>query len=209
MAIDWNDPEAKAALDAAVETAVAGLQNKNKELILELREAKKGRTVDPSELTKLEDQLEAITAERDGLSKQLKDNAKALEKATEAHKAESAFTTKLLMDNGLTAELVKAKVAAPLMSAAKALLASQVQIVADGAERRAMVGDKPLADFIAGWAASDEGKHFVLADQNAGGGAAGGSGGGGAAKMKNRAEFGAMSPADQSAFMREGGKVTD
>ena len=51
------------------------------------------------------------------------------------------------------------------------MLASQVQVVADGDSRSLKVGDKGLSDYMKEWAAGDEGKHFVTAAASNGGGA--------------------------------------
>jgi hypothetical protein len=62
------------------------------------------------------------------------------------------------------------------LKAAKAMLAAQVNIVTEGDKRIAKVGDKLLADHLKEWSATDEGKHFVSADNNSGGGGHGSKG---------------------------------
>ena len=50
MSIDLNSPEAKEAIKQAVEEATQGLAAKNKELLAEVKEARKSRTIDPKEI---------------------------------------------------------------------------------------------------------------------------------------------------------------
>ena len=210
MAFDPTDPDTKTALAEAVSTAVAAAQDKateaatalqanNAKLLLQLREAKKDAQIDPVKHAQLEDrvgELEAmlIGAEKDA-KKALKDHAAALDGVSKQIASESGFTTQLLVDNGLTDALVKAGVEPNFLPAVKAMLKSQVQVKAEGANgegRRALVGDKPLAEYVTTWASSDEGKHFVKAPLNSGGAA---TGGGGATGVKTTIAAG-----DKSAF---------
>jgi hypothetical protein len=200
----------KAKIDAAVKEATEGLAAKNAELLSEVKELRKGKTIKPEDVEKLETQIETLQADLAKAQKDLKTANTAAEQATNALKSEQGFTQKLLVENGLTAELTKNGVTNPaFIKAAQSLLASQTQIVADGEKRIAKIGDKTLAEFIPEWAKSDEGKHFVAAPGNNGGGAGGGSNGAGSAKTKTRSEFDAMSHADRSAFSKEGGQVVD
>jgi hypothetical protein len=96
------------------------------------------------------------------------------EKVKKQYETESKVAHNLLVENGLTQALVAAKVKPELMKAAKAMLSGSVVLTADGENRVAKIGDKPLADAITEWAKSDEGKHFVAAPANGGGGASGG-----------------------------------
>jgi len=83
---------------------------------------------------------------------------------------------KVLIDNGLTQALAQAKVLPHFMDAAALLIRNKHKAeVKNGA---AVIDGKPLADFVAGWAGTDTGKHYVAADDNGGGGAGGGNGGG-------------------------------
>lgn len=209
FAFDPADADTKAALSAAVEEAVKGLKAKNDELLTEVRTLKKGRTIDPSEVEKLERQIEELTGQRDAANKAAKDAAKAAENATKALQTEAGFTQKLLIDNGLTAELTKHGVTNPVhIKAAQAMLRANVQIAQDGENRIAKVGDKALGDFVKEWASGEEGKHFVTAASNGGGGASGGAGKPGAATL-SRTAFSALAPAQQAAHVKGGGTLTD
>lgn len=207
---DLNSPEVKAAIKAAVDEATEGLANKNKELLGELKQARKGQEIKP-------EQLEALEAERDEAQEALKQSQKELKKAqadlktaSESLEGESNFTKSLLIDNGLTSELTKAGVTNPaLLKAAVALHKGSVTIEADGDSRVAKVGDKSLSDHLKEWAGSDEGKNFVSAQNNSGGGANGGGGEKPDQKTVTRSEFDSMNQAQRSEFSKGGGKVID
>lgn len=207
--IDLNAPEVKDAIQAAVDAAVAPLATKRDELLAEVRKLKAGKQVSPEDYAALEAERDELRASLDKTGKELKAAIANAEKATKALETESGFTKKLLADNGLSDALVKAGVNNPAhLKAVKALLAGQVQIVSEGDQRIAKVGDKALADFVTEWAKSDDGKHFVSAPANSGGGAQGGAGGAGG-KTMTRAEWDTKSHADRAAFAKDGGKVVD
>lgn len=206
MAFDANDPDTKAAIEAITAPLVA----KNAEVLRELKEARKGKTIDPAELEKLESRIDSLTAELTTAQKTAKDATKAAELATKAHADESGFTSRLLIDNGLVSELTKHGVTNPIsLKAAQAMLRSGVAISADGENRVAKVGDKTLSDYVKDWAASDEGKHFVTAPANSGGGANGGGTGGTGKQTASRTQFDAMGQSERATFAKAGGTVTD
>lgn len=209
MPLDLNDPEVKAALKAAAEEAakearaeladsVAKLEENNKLLTKQLREqrAKAATEVDPAEHAKLQERLEELTSalaeSEKTYKKQVADLQKQAEQSTKLFESEQGFTQKLLRDNGLTEALMKAGVEPTFMKAVKAMLQDQVQIVADGDNRKAVVGDKALADFVTEWASSDEGKVYIKAPANDGGGAPGGNAQGGVKtiSVQDKAAFG-------------------
>lgn len=209
MSVDLNDPDVQAAIKQQVDEAVKGVVAKNTELLAEVKKLKKETGIKPEDLDRLEAERDEALKQRDESQKALKQLTKDFEKVTNDHKSEAAFTQKLLVDNGLTEALVSVGVKEPAhLKAVKAMLASQVQIVADGDNRVAKVGDKALADFAKEWAASDEGKHFVSAPVNSGGGAQGGGGNSGK-KTISRTNFDAMSQQERFAFAKDGGKVID
>ena len=205
---DDNDLQAK--IDAAVSAATEGLAAKNRELLAEVKKLKKGGEVDPAEVERLESRLEALENEKSTLSKQVKELTKTAETASKALETESKFTQKLLIENGLSAELAKAGITNPaFLKSAQALLKDSVQIVADGDVRTAKIGDKALSDFVKEWASGDEGKHFVQAPANNGGGATGGNGSGQTGKTMPRTSFDSLPPAQRADFVKQGGKLTD
>jgi len=181
MAVDLKDAEVQAAIKSAVDEAIteatAGLVAKNKELLGKLKIAQRDSQIDPAEHAALQSELEGTQAKLAEATKALKAATSEAEKVKKSYESESQLTHKLLVDNGLTDALTKSGVTNPVhLRAAKAMLAGQVQLIADGENRIAKVGEKPLADYVGEWAKSDEGKYFVAAQQNTGGGAMGGDG---------------------------------
>ena len=205
--MDISEEELKAKIDEAIEAATGGLAKKNQELIAELREARKGRAIDPAELDRLQSKIDALEVDLGSAQKASKEQAKLLKQAQDALASESGFTQKLLLDNGLTDALVKAGVANQFLPAVKAMLGSQAKIITDGDARKAIIGDKELTEFVSSWATSDEGKHYIAAPSNGGGGASGGSGGSSGQKVWTRERFDAASHYERSEFAKAGGKV--
>jgi small-conductance mechanosensitive channel len=208
--IDLSAPEVQAAISAAVEKATAPLVAKRDELLGEVKKLRKNAEIDPADLERVEN-------ERDQLKQQLAEATKATKQATKqaedaAKKLADAegFTQKLLVDNGLSDALAKAGVTNPVhIKAAKAMLASQVQVAEDNGTKVARMGDKALADAIAEWAGSDEGKHFVAPVTTSGDGAHGSHRVTTQAKSVTRSAFDALAPAEQMAHIKSGGEVTD
>lgn len=195
-------------IKVAVEEATNGLVKKNSELLAELKEARKGKQIDPAELDKLQEKIDGLENQLTVSQKTIKEQQKAFEQTKAALDSESGFTSKLLLDNGLTDALVKAGVATPFLPAVKAMLSSQAKIAIDGDVRKAVIGDKDLSAFVTEWATSDDGKHYIAAPQNNGGGASGGSNSTGQ-QVVNRSTFDAMSHPERASFAKNGGKVTE
>jgi hypothetical protein len=202
-------PEIQAVIDAAVDSAKAGLQAKNQELLDKNKKLMKGQEIDPQTVIDLEAQIDKLQSDLSTAHKSGKESVKTLETLQAQLKAETGFTQKLLIDNGLTDELVKNGVAPQFLAATKAMFAGQAQVIADGDTRVAKIGDKSVSDFVKDWAASEDGKHFVSAPANGGGGSQGGKGGGTDAKIINREAFNAKSHAERSEFAKSGGSVID
>lgn len=176
MPFDPKDPEAQAAIAAAVEAAVAPLTAKRDELLGEVKKLRKSAEISPDQLATVEAERDKALADLSVAQKAAKDATKVAEAAQKQLADESTYTQNLLIDNGLVAELTKHGITNPVhLKAAQALLRAGVQVVADGDKRIVKFGDKPLGDAVKEWAAGDEGKHFVSAPNNAGGGAPGGT----------------------------------
>jgi len=205
--MDITEEELKAKIDEAVEAATGGLAKKNQELLTELKEARKGRAIDPAELDRLQSKIDALEVDLGNANKSSKEQAKLLKQAQDALASESGFTQKLLLDNGLTDALVKVGVANQFLPAVKAMFGTQAKIIVDGDARKAVIGDKELSEFVSSWATSDEGKHYIAAPGNGGGGASGGAGNGSNAKVWTRERFDAASHFERSEFAKAGGKV--
>lgn len=213
MSIDLNAPEVqdaiKAAVADAIKTATEPLAIKNKELLGELKEARKGQQIDPAVVERLEAQIDTLKHDLTTANSAVKTANANAEKATKQLESETSFTQNLLVDNGLSDALVKAGVSNPAhLKAVKSMLASQVQIVTEGDQRVAKIGDKALGDAITEWAKSDEGKNFVAATNNNGGGAQGGHGSGGGKTIK-QSEFNSLSPKDRALKMSEGFTINE
>ena len=199
----------QAELDAAIEESTTGLVAKNKELVKEKKDALK-KLENYGDVEKLHEKIESLENERDTFAKQFKDTTKQLEQVSKTLESESGFTSKLLLDNGLTDALVNAGVKKELLPAVKALLGGQAKVVADGNARKAVIGEKDLSTFITEWSASDEGKHFIQAPANNGGGANGSQNSNdSSSKTVTRQQFDGMSHVERSQFAVSGGKVTD
>jgi len=210
---DLTDPEVKKAIkeavDAAVEEATAGLTEKNKELLGKLKKAQQGATIDPADHQALQTELEQTQAKLTESTKALKLTQTEAEKIKKAYETESKVAHSLLVDNGLSQALLEAGVKKPsYLKAAKAMLAGQVVLTAEGETRTAKVGDKLLKDFVTEWAKGDEGKAFVDAPANSGGGANGGGSGGAQAKTMTRTAFDALDATGKMAFTKDGGTLT-
>jgi hypothetical protein len=179
MAFDPNDPADKKILADAIAEATGKLETKRDELIAELRAARKKGEIDPKDMERLENELDAVKGQLTEAQKAAKDATKRAETAEKSLTAEQAATQRLLVDQGLTAALTEAGVTNPVMlkAAAAMLRGEKIEIATDGESRVAKIGDKLLGDHVKAWAAGDEGKAFVNAPNNGGGGA-GGSGGG-------------------------------
>jgi hypothetical protein len=156
-------------LQAELETVKAH----NAKLLGELKVAKakaKGAEIDPEEHARLQTEVETLTGKLTTAEKSGK---------TEIEKLKLALTEKdgalqsYLIEGGLSDALAKAGVKPEFMDAAKALLKSQAAIKAEDGKYQALIGDKPLAEAVKGWA-TEGGKHFIAATQNSGGGATGG-----------------------------------
>lgn len=192
MAYDPKDPADKKIVDALIAAAVAeaadeheteraALVGKNSELLKKLKLAKEGKGEDPEEVSKLETQLDEAKKALKLHEKTIKDLSKERDTFKQAAEVESAAARKLIVDGGLTEALVGAGVKREFLPAVRRLLADQVTVKVDGDNRTAVVGEKPLGDFVKSWAAGEEGKNYVVAQSNGGanavGGKANGSGG--------------------------------
>jgi hypothetical protein len=232
MAYDANDPADKKILEDAVKAAleeakteheaeVDRLKGENAKVRENLRKARAdGGADNAAEIAKLEGDLDRVSGELRTAQSELREANRNLTKAnadlattTTALKSEQAFSHETLVTNGLTQELVAAKVAPDLLPGAVALLRGQVTVKAEGDTRRAVVGDKSLADFVKDWSQGDQGKPYIKAPLNGGGDAQGGGGGGGAKPLNDMSEaerttMARENPTGWAALLRENGRTT-
>jgi hypothetical protein len=199
MAYDPNDPADKKilqdAIDAALETAaeehqaeVTRLTDKNKELLGKLAKARTDNGGDnAAEISRLEGELDTVksdlaTATRN-LSKAERDLAKATgERDTAVSERDTAVSERdnEFKNNALTSALAEANIAPHHTDAVRALLMAKNKLTVEGEadERQVLVNGKALGEFVKEYAASDTGKHYVIAPANGGGGATGPNGNG-------------------------------
>jgi hypothetical protein len=169
---------------AELEEAMEAMNAKNTELLREVKIARakaKGVEIDPNDFMALQTENETLKSQ---LEKVAKDNAKTVEQLQASLTEKDGALQSYLIDNGLNDAMLKAGIKPEFMAAAKAMLKSQTKLMADNGQYSALMGDKPLTEAIAEWAAGDEGKHFVSAPANSGGGATGGTGNGAPATPK-------------------------
>lgn len=211
-AFDPNDEADKSAVKAMIDEAVAGLSSKNKELLAELKEARKGQQIAPEVVEKLEAQIDSLKAELSTAQSTAKTAQREADQAKKALESEAGFTQKLLVENGLNNEISRVGVVEPeFAKALKSMFSGMVQIVADGDQRVAKVGEKSLTDFMTEWAKTDAAKVFLPAGNNSGGGAQGGAQKPNQ-KTMTRTEYETRSAAGDpsvSAFFKDGGVLVD
>jgi hypothetical protein len=196
-----------AKIDAIVEKAeaeqeekVAGLKQKNQDLLGKLKKKDDG---EGGKVAELESKIDDLT---DQLAKATRDSEKArkaLEKERDDFKAkadaETSAVSRLVLDNGLTEALTKAGVRKELIPAARALLKEQgiLSVKSDGDVRKAVAKlvkdgkeeELGLEDYITKhFVASESGKAFIPPSGNSGAGA-GGTGGAGSVTGKKWADM--------------------
>lgn len=209
MSIDLNAPEVQAAIKAAAEEATSGLISKRDELLAEVKKLRKNQEIKPEQLEELENQVETYKTKWTEAEKQAKTIAAEADKVKKLYEAESGYTNNLLVENGLNEALVKEGIAKQFLPAVKSMLKGQVTVKIEGNERKAVIGEKALSEFVSEWSKSEEGKHFIAAPANSGGGSNGGGNAGGNAKTMPRSQFEGMSPSEQSSYMKSGGILKD
>lgn len=203
MAYDANDPADKKIVDDAVaaalqeaetnhEAEIEGLKNKNKQLLDKISKLRAGNDNgdNNAEIDRLERELDESKGKLRTTETELRETKRKLttvegerDTATKGLETETSFSRNLLIENDLTTALTAANVAPHLMDGAKALLAGKAKVVTEGDDRKAVVGDKPLSEFVKEWALGDQGKAYIAAPANGGGGGTGGGQGGGAKKI--------------------------
>lgn len=221
MPFDATDPDTKAALKAAVEEAmatlnekhdadIAGLKTKNGELLTANRDLKRGQEIKPEDMAAAEERADKAEASLADANKAAKTLTTERDKAVKALETEGGFTRKLLVENGLREALASHGVTdAVYQKGAMAMLSGGVEIATDGDNRVAKFGDKTLADYVKEWAGGEEGKRFVSAPGNSGGGAPGGKPGAQGGKTMTRTAFDALDQGSRAVFAKDGGKVMD
>ena len=200
-----------------LKTQIQALVAKNRELLDEKKSTKSGAERLLAEAQeKIDEMRQDYETGKKEFNKQIAALTADRDKAVKAAELESAANHRLLVDNGLTDALTKAGVRKELLPAARALLKEQgiISVESEGDIRRAVakLEDGKLAsleDYVTKtFAASDAGKAFIPASRDSGAGAAGSSFVPASQNMKIEA-FNSLKPAEQSAFMKAGGKLDE
>ena len=150
---------------------------KNKELLSEKRKIKaKYEDIDPEQFNKILDENESLKKSLEKLDKESKAN---IEKLSNDLSSKDKYLQKVLIEDGLTASLLKNGTKEEFLKPALALLKSEAKLVQgeDGAYQ-AFIGDKAMNDFIPDWLENGDGKFARPIPPTSGGGASGGSNGG-------------------------------
>ena len=198
---------------AELTEAQEALTATNNGLKADLKKAKyelsKGQTIDPAEFSALQTENETLKSKLSEYDKTVKALTTERDKAVKTLESESKITIEMQRDRDLTEALSSINVTNPIsLKAAKAMLAAQVQVVTEGDKRITKLGDKPLSEALKEWGATDEGKHFITAQNNNGGGSKGGSQSQNAKTMP-RNEFDALPAKDRASKMADGYSLID
>ncbi|MCP4058185.1 MAG: hypothetical protein GY738_12880 [Pseudoalteromonas sp.] len=174
----------------AINDLAGGQSNKINELLGKLSESK--GSIGDGEAAKEELRLLKSSIEQKGLEEKQhyqeslslrdKDHAANIEKLTNESKADKSLIHELLVSKGLLEEMTALGVDPVKVPRLVKSFESEATIV-DG---KAMIGDKSLSDYMNEWGETDEGKSYIVGQQNSN---SGGLGGGKAAQGKTMAEM--------------------
>ena len=166
--IDLTSPDAIDQINALAK----GQSNKVTELLGKLDKAKGSLIAEDSAQEKLRileanierERLESKENYQGALTFKDQEYKANLDKLTSDSEDDKALIRKLLVDNGLSAELVKLGVNKDLMTLIQKGFATQATIV-DG---QAMIGEQSLSDFMSKWGETAQGKASRVAMSNSG-----------------------------------------
>jgi hypothetical protein len=217
----FEQDEGKEFINSIVEKETLGLKNKRDELLGSLKQEKENSKKifqDLENLRKEKDQIEMEKLTKEGDIDKIKQELykKHSSELEDLSSQRDQLKTKLhthVVEQNLTAALVKNGVAAPLLDGAKALLQSKysTEISEDNNVLVPKIDGINVDEFIAQWSQGDTGKHFISAAKNNGGGSNGANSGGKAEGgiTIERSTFNEMSQADRRSFFQKGGKLID
>lgn len=200
--------ELQAKHDAEIEKLNAKISEVigiNKQLKAKISE---GKQIDPRDYEQLEAERDALKAKLEAETKARAQTVKELETVSNQLKAESEAANKSFLDAQLTDALSKAGVVDPdNLDVLRTKFAGQAVVTFDGKERKAAIGDKPIADAIKEYPALAK---FIPATPN-GGGKVNGNNGGGSSDVKTmkNSDFAQLTPKESEAFFASGGRVVD
>lgn len=201
----------KADVDAAIAAAKEAQDEKNRELLAEVKDLKNKlratQEIKPEDLTAAEARAEKAEAALKEAQKQITGLTKERDTAVKALETESGAARAYALEAEITDAIAKGNVVPALVPALKAMVQQQAKAELVDGKYAVQIGDKPAREFISSFLDSDDGKAFRAAGGNSGGGAPGGSGGG-SAKTITRAEYDA-NPVAGAAKIRDGYTVVN
>lgn len=171
-----TDEEVQALRDELKDAndSIEALSNKNREVILKNKKlSSQNSEINSDDHYKVLDENDSLKEQIKKLNHDIKGREKDIAKLSDSNNSLNGNLQSLLIDGGLSDNLSKVGVLPQYMDATKALLRSQVSII----DNKAVVGEKPLNDFMTEWA-GDGGKAFIKAPDSSGGGGQGGQGSG-------------------------------
>ena len=167
-----NEEELKALVED-LKSQVEATNNKNSELLKELRVAKnKNKELDYETYNKVLDENDTLKSQLSKLTNDLGLKTKDLEKVNGLLSEKDNYLKNLTLENALNENLAKIGVKSEYSTAVKALLKSQAKVE----DNNVLIGDKSINDFMTEWQ-NGEGKAFISAPANSGSGANGSNGG--------------------------------
>lgn len=185
----------------SVNELAKGLLDKNTDLLGKVNAGKEKLTGSESELERLrilEQGLEQTKLEdkenyNGALELVKQDNQKAIDKLITSQDEDKSLIRKLLVENGLTTELVTLNVNPDLMELIQQGLSAAATVI-DG---KAMIGEQSLSDYMKEWAETPQGKASIIAKANDGGD---GNGGG---KLPTGKKMQDMTGAERTALFQQ------
>ena len=202
----------KADVDAAIAAAKEAQDEKNRELLAEVKDLKNKlratQEIKPEDLTAAEARAEKAEAALKDAQKQIGTLTKERENLAKTLEAESGAARSYALEAEISDAIAKGNVVPALVPAFKAMIQQQAKAELVDGKYSVTIGDKAAREYITAYLDSDEGKAFKVANANHGGGATGGKGGA-TGKTASQAEFNSMSAKDRAAFMTGGGQIAD
>ena len=202
----------KADVDAAIAAAKEAQDEKNRELLAEVKDLKNKlratQEIKPEDLTAAEARAEKAEAALKEAQKQIGTLTKERENLAKTLEAESGAARSYALEAEISDAIAKGNVVPALVPAFKAMIQQQAKAELVDGEYAVTIGDKAAREYISAYLDSDEGKAFKVANANHGGGATGGKGGA-TGKTASQAEVKSLSAKDRAAFMTGGGQIAD
>lgn len=144
---------------------------------------------------KLKEQRESITAIHEKELGKFKSSLEEKDNLIQFH----------VKDSALNRAIAESNIDRRFVPAVEAMMKSKIKL--EGTE--VYLNEKPISQAFKEWTESEDGKHYIAAQSNAGGGTNATKSGAGAAKTMPRSDFATMSPSQQMEASKSGIKLTD